>query len=164
MNSQCTLIFLTALSLQDFVLGPSRGVSYGVGMPTDLLHHQSGSTMSRLAYGQSPVGLYAQNQPLPAGRCTREPKIFHLFGNRFCEMVLCRSLHFLLLPGMSRYSDEPVRCSSSCDCSACFSSSCRWPSPGYLLQTTTRATGKNGSESPSLQWCAASRDGEHDEH
>lgn len=53
------------------MLGPSRGVSYGVGMPTDLLHHQPGSTMSRLAYGQSPVGLYAQNQPLPAGRCTK---------------------------------------------------------------------------------------------
>lgn len=71
----------SALSLQDFVLGPSRGVSYGVGMPTDLLHHQSGSTMSRLAYGQSPVGLYAQNQPLPAGRCTGEVSILHLLGN-----------------------------------------------------------------------------------
>ncbi|KAI1234746.1 hypothetical protein IHE44_0003123 [Lamprotornis superbus] len=57
----------SASKTEDFVLGPSRGVSYGVGMPTDLLHHQSGSTMSRLAYGQSPVGLYAQNQPLPAG-------------------------------------------------------------------------------------------------
>uniref|UniRef100_A0A663MHJ6 Mediator complex subunit 12 n=1 Tax=Athene cunicularia TaxID=194338 RepID=A0A663MHJ6_ATHCN len=57
----------SATKTEDFVLGPSRGVSYGVGMPTDLLHHQSGSTMSRLAYGQSPVGLYAQNQPLPAG-------------------------------------------------------------------------------------------------
>lgn len=88
------------------MLGPSRGVSYGVGMPTDLLHHQSGSTMSRLAYGQSPVGLYAQNQPLPAGRCTREPKIFHLFGNLFSKMVLCRSLYFLLFSGMSSYSDE----------------------------------------------------------
>lgn len=75
-------------------------------MPTDLLHHQSGSTMSRLAYGQSPVGLYAQNQPLPAGRCIGEQKIFHLFGNLFCGMVLCRSLHFLLLPVMSRYRDE----------------------------------------------------------
>uniref|UniRef100_A0A8C9EYE8 Mediator complex subunit 12 n=1 Tax=Pavo cristatus TaxID=9049 RepID=A0A8C9EYE8_PAVCR len=57
----------SASKSEDFVLGPSRGVSYGVGMPTDLLHHQAGSTMSRLAYGQSPVGLYAQNQPLPAG-------------------------------------------------------------------------------------------------
>uniref|UniRef100_A0A674KHK9 Mediator complex subunit 12 n=1 Tax=Terrapene triunguis TaxID=2587831 RepID=A0A674KHK9_9SAUR len=51
----------------DFVLGPGRGVSYGVGMPADLMHHQAGNSMSRLAYGQSPVGLYAQNQPLPAG-------------------------------------------------------------------------------------------------
>lgn len=75
-------------------------------MPTDLLHHQPGSTMSRLAYGQSPVGLYAQNQPLPAGRCIGEQKIFHLFRNLFCEIVLCRSLYFLLLPVMSRCSDE----------------------------------------------------------
>ncbi|EMP39170.1 Mediator of RNA polymerase II transcription subunit 12 [Chelonia mydas] len=52
---------------EDFVLGPGRGVSYGVGMPADLMHHQAGNSMSRLAYGQSPVGLYAQNQPLPAG-------------------------------------------------------------------------------------------------
>lgn len=45
-----------------------RGVSYGAGIPTDLLHHQPGNSMSRLAYGQPPVGLYAQNQPLPAGQ------------------------------------------------------------------------------------------------
>lgn len=63
------------------MLGPSRGVSYGVGMPTDLLHHQPGSTMSRLAYGQSPVGLYAQNQPLPAGRCAGEVRVGQVFGN-----------------------------------------------------------------------------------
>lgn len=57
-----------------------------------------------------------------------------------------------------------LRCSSSHNCSVCFSFSCRWPSPGYILQTGTHATGKTGSESPSLQWCAASRDGEHDGH
>lgn len=34
----------SASKSEDFVLGPSRGVSYGVGMPTDLLHHQAGST------------------------------------------------------------------------------------------------------------------------
>lgn len=45
-----------------------RGVSYGTSIPTDLLHHQPGNSMSRLAYGQPPVGLYAQNQPLPAGQ------------------------------------------------------------------------------------------------
>lgn len=80
------MVFLTPFfSLQDFVLGPSRGVSYGVGMPTDLLHHQAGSTMSRLAYGQSPVGLYAQNQPLPAGRCTGKGCVLHFCGNLLKE-------------------------------------------------------------------------------
>lgn len=91
MNSQCTVIFLTPFfSLQDFVLGPSRGVSYGVGMPTELLHHQAGSTMSRLAYGQSPVGLYAQNQPLPAGRCAGKGCVLHLCGNLLQEPLCLR--------------------------------------------------------------------------
>uniref|UniRef100_A0A670KMT6 Mediator complex subunit 12 n=1 Tax=Podarcis muralis TaxID=64176 RepID=A0A670KMT6_PODMU len=52
---------------EDYMMSTGRGVSYGSGMPTDLLHHQTGNPMSRLAYGQSPMGLYAQNQPLPAG-------------------------------------------------------------------------------------------------
>lgn len=49
-------------------MNAGRGVSYGAGIPADLLHHQPGNAMSRLAYGQPPVGLYAQNQPLPAGQ------------------------------------------------------------------------------------------------
>lgn len=48
-------------------MSTGRGVSYAGGMATELMHHPAGNTMSRLAYGQSPVGLYAQNQPLPAG-------------------------------------------------------------------------------------------------
>uniref|UniRef100_A0A8D2IYW1 Mediator complex subunit 12 n=1 Tax=Varanus komodoensis TaxID=61221 RepID=A0A8D2IYW1_VARKO len=56
-----------AASKNEDYLSTGRGVSYGAGMPTDLLHHQAGNSMSRLAYGQSSVGLYAQNQPLPAG-------------------------------------------------------------------------------------------------
>lgn len=95
------------------MLGPSRGVSYGVGMPTDLLHHQSGSTMSRLAYGQSPVGLYAQNQPLPAGRCTGEVTVLqlHLFGEPLVRAPSVRwscTVPYTLpfLPVTSRYSDE----------------------------------------------------------
>lgn len=92
------MMFLTAFfSLQDFVLGPSRGVSYGVGMPTDLLHHQAGSTMSRLAYGQSPVGLYAQNQPLPAGRCAGKGCVLHLCGNLLQE-PLCLRWSYTPLP------------------------------------------------------------------
>lgn len=55
-------------SLQDYMMSTSRGVSYAGSMPTELLHHQPGNSMSRLAFGQSPVGLYAQNQPLPAGK------------------------------------------------------------------------------------------------
>lgn len=77
----------------------------------------------------------------------------------------CTFFFFLacLATVMSSHSGA-MRCSSNCDCSACFSSLCRWPSPGYILQTSTHATGKTGSESPSLQWCAASRDGQHDGH
>lgn len=48
-------------------MSSGRGVSYPGGMATELLHHPAGNSMARLAYGQSPVGLYAQNQPLPAG-------------------------------------------------------------------------------------------------
>uniref|UniRef100_A0A8D2IZQ1 Mediator complex subunit 12 n=1 Tax=Varanus komodoensis TaxID=61221 RepID=A0A8D2IZQ1_VARKO len=33
----------------------------------------AGNSMSRLAYGQSSVGLYAQNQPLPAGESVAQP-------------------------------------------------------------------------------------------
>lgn len=53
---------------QEYLMNAGRGVSYGAGIPADLLHHQPGNAMSRLAYGQPPVGLYAQNQPLPAGQ------------------------------------------------------------------------------------------------
>ncbi|KAL7979597.1 hypothetical protein Chor_004755 [Crotalus horridus] len=52
---------------EEYLMNAGRGVSYGAGIPADLLHHQPGNAMSRLAYGQPPVGLYAQNQPLPAG-------------------------------------------------------------------------------------------------
>uniref|UniRef100_A0A8D2IWC6 Mediator complex subunit 12 n=1 Tax=Varanus komodoensis TaxID=61221 RepID=A0A8D2IWC6_VARKO len=66
------LVSSPPFSLQDY-LSTGRGVSYGAGMPTDLLHHQAGNSMSRLAYGQSSVGLYAQNQPLPAGESVAQP-------------------------------------------------------------------------------------------
>uniref|UniRef100_A0A670KMW4 Mediator complex subunit 12 n=1 Tax=Podarcis muralis TaxID=64176 RepID=A0A670KMW4_PODMU len=51
----------------------------------------TGNPMSRLAYGQSPMGLYAQNQPLPAG----EPR---LVGGVGC------SSPFQILPWKGRYS------------------------------------------------------------
>uniref|UniRef100_H9GMB7 Mediator complex subunit 12 n=1 Tax=Anolis carolinensis TaxID=28377 RepID=H9GMB7_ANOCA len=75
---------------EDYMMAAGRGVPYGGGMPADLLHHQTANSMSRLAYGQSPVGLYAQNQPLPAGgprldtsyRPVRMPQIGKLVPSR----------------------------------------------------------------------------------
>ncbi|KAH0630773.1 hypothetical protein JD844_003966 [Phrynosoma platyrhinos] len=74
--------------LTDYMITTGRGGSYGGGMPGDLLHHQTANSMSRLAY--SPVGLYAQNQPLPAGgprldtsyRPVRMPQIGKLVPSR----------------------------------------------------------------------------------
>nr|XP_033799825.1 mediator of RNA polymerase II transcription subunit 12 [Geotrypetes seraphini] len=57
----------TANKTEEFVMGPGRGVSYGVAMTADIMHHQPTNSMARLGYGQQAVGLYAQNQPLPAG-------------------------------------------------------------------------------------------------
>uniref|UniRef100_A0A6I8N406 Mediator complex subunit 12 n=1 Tax=Ornithorhynchus anatinus TaxID=9258 RepID=A0A6I8N406_ORNAN len=52
---------------EDFGLGPGRGGPYPVAVPTDVMHHPAGTPGARINYGQSPAGLYPQNQPLPAG-------------------------------------------------------------------------------------------------
>lgn len=64
-------------------------------MPADLMHHQAGNSMSRLAYGQSPVGLYAQNQPLPAGMCVGEETLTTLQLATLRESLLHHELPFL---------------------------------------------------------------------
>ena len=48
-------------------MGPGRSGPYGVTVPPDLLHHANPSSISHLSYRQSSIGLYTQNQPLPAG-------------------------------------------------------------------------------------------------
>lgn len=50
-------------------MGPGRSGPYGVTVPPDLLHHANPSSISHLSYRQGSIGLYTQNQPLPAGEC-----------------------------------------------------------------------------------------------
>ncbi|XP_037677391.1 mediator of RNA polymerase II transcription subunit 12 isoform X2 [Choloepus didactylus] len=52
---------------EDYGMGPSRSGPYGVTVPTDLLHHPNSGSISHLSYRQGSIGLYTQNQPLPAG-------------------------------------------------------------------------------------------------
>nr|XP_023688070.1 mediator of RNA polymerase II transcription subunit 12 isoform X2 [Paramormyrops kingsleyae] len=51
---------------EDYVMSTARG-SYVNTMPTDLLHNQPGHHYNRMAYSHQPMGIYPQNQPLPAG-------------------------------------------------------------------------------------------------
>lgn len=48
-------------------MGPGRSGPYGVTVPPDLLHHANPGSISHLSYRQGSIGLYTQNQPLPAG-------------------------------------------------------------------------------------------------
>lgn len=48
-------------------MGPGRSGPYGVTVPPDLLHHANPGSISHLSYRQGSMGLYTQNQPLPAG-------------------------------------------------------------------------------------------------
>lgn len=50
-------------------MGPGRSGPYGVTVPPDLLHHANPGSISHLNYRQNSLGLYTQNQPLPAGKC-----------------------------------------------------------------------------------------------
>lgn len=50
-------------------MGPGRSGPYGVTVPPDLLHHANPGSISHLSYRQGSIGLYTQNQPLPAGEC-----------------------------------------------------------------------------------------------
>ncbi|EGW02957.1 Mediator of RNA polymerase II transcription subunit 12 [Cricetulus griseus] len=53
--------------MQDYGMGPGRSGPYGVTVPPDLLHHANPGSISHLNYRQNSLGLYTQNQPLPAG-------------------------------------------------------------------------------------------------
>lgn len=50
-------------------MGPGRSGPYGVTVPPDLLHHTNPASITHVSYRQGPIGLYTQNQPLPAGGC-----------------------------------------------------------------------------------------------
>uniref|UniRef100_A0A4W3I9L6 Mediator complex subunit 12 n=1 Tax=Callorhinchus milii TaxID=7868 RepID=A0A4W3I9L6_CALMI len=65
----CTDQALSLLSLSsqlDLGAGGHRMPPYGGGVPADLLSHPPSNLYGRLPY-QGSVGIYAQNQPLPAG-------------------------------------------------------------------------------------------------
>lgn len=57
------------LFTQDYGMGSGRSGPYGVTVPPDLLHHPNPGSISHLSYRQGSIGLYTQNQPLPAGEC-----------------------------------------------------------------------------------------------
>ncbi|ELW68002.1 Mediator of RNA polymerase II transcription subunit 12 [Tupaia chinensis] len=57
----------SSVSTQDYGMGPARSGPYGVTVPQDLLHHANPSSLPHINYRQSSMGLYTQNQPLPAG-------------------------------------------------------------------------------------------------
>lgn len=49
-------------------MGPGRSGPYGVTVPPDLLHHTNPGSIPHINYRtNNPIGLYTQNQPLPAG-------------------------------------------------------------------------------------------------
>ncbi|MBN3270456.1 MED12 polymerase, partial [Polyodon spathula] len=52
---------------EDYGANTQRGLTYGGGMPPDLVHAQPGHPFNRMGYVQPPMGMYTQNQPLPAG-------------------------------------------------------------------------------------------------
>uniref|UniRef100_A0A673XZI2 Mediator complex subunit 12 n=1 Tax=Salmo trutta TaxID=8032 RepID=A0A673XZI2_SALTR len=56
-------------SLQDYVTRTQGGVQYGTCIPPDPLMSQQAHPYSRIGYNQQPMGMYAQNQPLPPGQC-----------------------------------------------------------------------------------------------
>jgi hypothetical protein len=65
--SATTLLPSSSAPTQDYGMGPGRSGPYGVTVPPDLLHHANPGSMSHLSYRQGSIGLYTQNQPLPAG-------------------------------------------------------------------------------------------------
>ncbi|XP_026305657.1 mediator of RNA polymerase II transcription subunit 12-like isoform X4 [Piliocolobus tephrosceles] len=56
-----------AAKTEDYGMGPGRSGPYGVTVPPDLLHHPNPGSITHLNYRQGSIGLYTQNQPLPAG-------------------------------------------------------------------------------------------------
>ena len=52
---------------QDFVSRTPSGGPYVPGMQPDLMMSQQ-NPYARMGYGQQPIGIYAQNQPLPPGQ------------------------------------------------------------------------------------------------
>ena len=62
------VLFCCGPRSQDFVSRTPSGVPYGPGMQPDLMMGQQNHPYARMGYGQQPIGIYAQNQPLPPGQ------------------------------------------------------------------------------------------------
>uniref|UniRef100_A0A673XYW3 Mediator complex subunit 12 n=1 Tax=Salmo trutta TaxID=8032 RepID=A0A673XYW3_SALTR len=75
---------------EDYVTRTQGGVQYGTCIPPDPLMSQQAHPYSRIGYNQQPMGMYAQNQPLPPGgpgldtpyRPARNPQIGKMMPTR----------------------------------------------------------------------------------
>ncbi|KPP79951.1 mediator of RNA polymerase II transcription subunit 12-like [Scleropages formosus] len=84
----------------DYVPSAPR-LPFGPGMPPELLPPQQGLTYNRMAYGQQQIGIYAQNQPLPAGGPRMDPPYRQSRNIQIGKVVPSRSPYSGMIPAIS---------------------------------------------------------------
>ncbi|XP_078403088.1 mediator of RNA polymerase II transcription subunit 12 isoform X3 [Cetorhinus maximus] len=93
---------------QDLPSNAHRMPAYGGGVPTDLIPHQTGNHYTRLPYGQPSVGIYTQNQPLPAGGPRLDTIPYRSVRPPFSKIMQNRPPYSTVMPHMGGMMDPSL--------------------------------------------------------